>query len=226
MANPQFKIAPSILSADFTQLGQQVKAAEAAGADMIHFDVMDGRFVPNLSFGLPVLKAVRSITSLPLDVHLMIVEPERYIDDFADAGADIISVHVEASPHLHRNLQMIQASGCRVGVAMNPHTPAVAISGVVNLVDMITVMTVNPGFGGQSFLEETMAKITQLRTMVDDLGRVVDIEVDGGINASTAQLAVQSGANVLVAGSAVFSHPQGIEAGLAAVRSAVHMSTD
>ncbi|MEM9954375.1 MAG: ribulose-phosphate 3-epimerase [Chloroflexota bacterium] len=212
------KIAPSILAADFNYLGQQVTDAVDGGADLIHIDVMDGRFVPNITMGPIVVRALREITDVTLDVHLMIVEPERYIDAFAEAGADIISVHVEASPHLHRTLQQIRDLDCRVGVAINPHTPASALSEVITMVDLINVMTVNPGFGGQSFIMDTKSKIAQLKAMINDVHANVDIEVDGGINPETAPHATQAGANILVAGTSVFKHPDGIAKGIASLR--------
>jgi ribulose-phosphate 3-epimerase len=196
-------IAPSILAADFTRLGDQVKEATEAGADMFHIDIMDGRFVPNISMGPMVVEAVKRVTNLPLDVHLMIVEPERYIPAFIAAGASSISVHLEASPHLHRTLQVIRESGCRAGVAINTHSPAQLLHEIIGMVDIINVMTVNPGFGGQSFLPETMPKIAQLKAMAGDRHSPVDIEVDGGINAETVSSVVESGANVLVIGTAI-----------------------
>lgn len=202
----RISIAASILAADFTRLGDQVRAAEDAGADLIHIDVMDGRFVPNISMGPLVVEAVRRVTALPLDVHLMIVEPERYVNAFASAGADRISVHIEASPNLHRTLQQIREAGCKPGVAVNPHTPASALSEVMDLLDVVIVMTVNPGFGGQKFIPSTMPKLAALRTTADQIRRDIDFEVDGGIGADTARTAVQSGANVLIAGTAIF-HP-------------------
>lgn len=222
----EVQIAPSVLASDFTQLGQQVSEAQAGGANLIHIDVMDGRFVPNITMGPLVVKAIRRVTDLPLDVHLMIVEPERYIQDFADAGADIISVHIETSPHLHRTLQMIRESGCRVGVALNPHIPASALSEVITMVDLINVMTVNPGFGGQSFIMDTKSKIAELRAMIGDVKAKVDIEVDGGINTETVTHAVQSGANVLVAGTAIFGHKDGISAGISALRQTLAKELD
>lgn len=214
------RIAPSILSADFTQLGAQVRAAQEAGADWIHIDVMDGRFVPNITMGPLIVAALRRITTLPLDVHLMIVEPERYISAFAEVGADIITVHLEASPHLHRTLQVIHDVGCRAGVALNPHTSASAISEVMHLLDVINVMTVNPGFAGQTFLPETLPKIAVLRAMAGKAQRAIDIEVDGGITTETASSAVQAGANVLIAGSAVFNNGGDIGDNVRRLRSA------
>lgn len=216
------RIAPSILSADFTRLGEQVRAAEDAGAGLIHIDVMDGRFVPNITMGPLVVQAVRRVTRLPLDVHLMIVEPERHVARFAEAGADWISVHVEAGPHLHRTLMTIHELGCRAGVAINPHTPAAALSEVMHMIELVNVMTVNPGFGGQSFLTETLPKIERLRAMIVASGRDIDIEVDGGINTQTVAAVVQAGANVLVAGSSVFSPDFSVQAGIDALRAALN----
>lgn len=218
MPNNNILIAPSILSADFTRLGEHIREAETAGCDLIHIDVMDGQFVPNITMGPVVVEAVRRVTRLPLDVHLMIVEPERHVAAFATAGADRISVHVEASPNLHRTLQSIHELKCGAGVAINPHTPASALSEILHMLDVILVMTVNPGFGGQTFLPETLPKIRQLRAMVENTGRAVDIEVDGGINAATAAAAAQAGANVLIAGSAVFSSKHNVQDGLHALR--------
>lgn len=216
------RIAPSILSADFTRLGEQVRAAEDAGAGLIHIDVMDGRFVPNITMGPLVVQAVRRVTRLPLDVHLMIVEPERHVARFAEAGADWISVHVEAGPHLHRTLMTIHELGCRAGVAINPHTPAAALSEVMHMIELVNVMTVNPGFGGQSFLAETLPKIERLRAMIVASGRDIDIEVDGGINTQTVAAVVQAGANVLVAGSSVFNPDFSVQAGIDALRAALN----
>jgi ribulose-phosphate 3-epimerase len=207
-------IAPSILAADFTRLGEQVRDAQLGGANWIHIDVMDGRFVPNITMGPLVVEAVRRVTDLPLDVHLMIVEPEKFVEQFARAGANSISVHLEASPNLHRTLQQIREQGCRVGVAINPHTPAEALAEVLPMVDIVNVMTVNPGFGGQAFITSMQSKIARLRAMIAELKRDVDIEVDGGINVDTALRAVQSGANVLIAGTSVFEHKNGIAAGI------------
>jgi ribulose-phosphate 3-epimerase len=198
------RIAPSILSADFGRLADEVRAAEAAGADYIHVDVMDGRFVPNITIGPLVVRAVRAATKLPLDVHLMIVEPERYLDAFAAAGADLISVHLEASPHLHRTIQHIRSLGKRPSVAVNPHSPIDGLDVVLPDLDMVLLMTVNPGFGGQRFIDAVVPKIRALRAEIQRRGLSVDVEVDGGIAPDTVAAVVGAGANVLVAGSAIF----------------------
>ena len=211
-ATDSLLIAPSILAADFGRLAEEVRAAEAAGADWIHVDVMDGRFVPNITLGPPIVRAIRAATRLPIDVHLMIVEPERYLDDFAQAGADILSVHVEASPHLHRTLQHVRALGKRAGVVLNPSTHEDTIRYVLDVVDLVLVMSVNPGFGGQEFLPEVLPKVSAIRRMIDGSGRAIDLEIDGGIAPETAAVATASGARVLVAGSAVFKHPSYKEA--------------
>jgi ribulose-phosphate 3-epimerase len=200
-------VAPSILSADFGRLAEEVKALEGSGADWIHVDVMDGRFVPNITLGPPIVKAIRAATRLPVDVHLMIVEPERYLDDFAAAGADGMTVHVEASPHLHRTLQHIRNLGKRAGVVLNPSTHEDTIRYVMDVVDLILVMSVNPGFGGQAFIPEVLPKVRAIRRMIDMTGRPIHLEIDGGIAFDTAALATEAGARVLVAGNAVFSHP-------------------
>jgi ribulose-phosphate 3-epimerase len=201
----RLRIAPSILSADFGRLAEEVRAIEAAGADYVHVDVMDGRFVPNLTIGPVVVEAVRKATQLPLDVHLMIVEPEKYIDAFARAGASIITVHQETCPHLHRALQQIKAAGAKPSVVLNPSTPLSAIEEVLGEVDQVLLMSVNPGFGGQDFIEATVDKVRRLKAMLDGRGlSKVEIEVDGGINPDTAKRVVAAGANVLVAGNAVF----------------------
>lgn len=199
------KIAPSILSADFARLGEEVSAVSDAGADYIHVDVMDGRFVPNITIGPLVVKAVRSVTTLPLDVHLMIVEPERYIEDFAVSGADIIVVHAEACTHLHRVIQQIKACGKRAGVSLNPATPLNALEYVLSDLDLVLLMSVNPGFGGQSFINGVLPKISQLRRMLDSIGSHAELEVDGGINRSNIRAVAEAGADVFVAGSAVFN---------------------
>jgi ribulose-phosphate 3-epimerase len=203
--NRPLRIAPSILASDFARLGEEVKAIEAAGADWVHIDVMDGHFVPNISFGLPVIQSIRKHTTLPFDVHLMIAPADPYLKAFADSGADIITVHAEAGPHLDRSLQAIRALGKKAGVSLNPATPASVISHVLDRLDLILVMTVNPGFGGQSFIPAMTEKIAQIREMIR--GRNIDIEVDGGIGAANAGIVTRAGANVLVAGSAIFSSP-------------------
>jgi ribulose-phosphate 3-epimerase len=205
MSTRRLLVSPSILSADFGRLAEEVKAIEAAGADYVHVDVMDGRFVPNITIGPLVVEAVKRATKLPLDVHLMIVEPEKYVADFAKAGASLITVHAEVSPHLHRTLQQIRAAGARPAVVLNPSTPLSAIEEVLTEVEMVLLMSVNPGFGGQSFIPATVDKIRRLRAMLDARGLgQVDIEVDGGVNDKTARQVVEAGANVLVAGSYVF----------------------
>jgi ribulose-phosphate 3-epimerase len=201
---PRIRIAPSILSADFGRLAEEVRAVEAAGADLIHVDVMDGRFVPNITLGPPVLEAVRRATELPLDVHLMIVEPERYVEAFARAGADLISVHAEAAVHLHRTLEAIHDAGAKPAVALNPATPLSAVEWVLGDCAMVLCMTVNPGFGGQKYIPAVTEKVRALRTMAEARGQALDIEVDGGINPDTASAPLAAGANVLVAGTAVF----------------------
>lgn len=210
-------IAPSVLAADLTRLGEEVRGAEQAGADVIHLDVMDGVFVPNISFGPPVCAAVRAETRLPVWTHLMIQQPERYIDTFREAGSDQIVVHTEACVHLHRVLQQIRATGAHAGVALNPHTPLDSLLWVRDLLDSVLIMTVNPGFGGQSFLESTLPKIKAARDLV---GPNVDIIVDGGIDERTARAVVAEGANALVAGTSVFRHTGGMVEGVRALRAA------
>lgn len=202
------KIAPSILSADFANLQRDIEFVEKHGVDYIHVDVMDGQFVPNITFGPNVVKAIRPITKLPLDVHLMIVDPERYIHDFAVAGADIIGVHVEATPHIHRAIQMIKAENVKAEVVLNPGTPVDSIKHVLSMVDQVLVMTVNPGFGGQSFIEESLDKIHELAALREEHGYHFDIQVDGGIVPETAKRCKEAGVNVFVAGSYIYDAEQ------------------
>ncbi|EMT46946.1 MULTISPECIES: ribulose-phosphate 3-epimerase [Anoxybacillus] len=199
------KIAPSILSADFAKLGEEIVDVERGGADYIHVDVMDGHFVPNMTIGPLIVEAIRPVTKLPLDVHLMIEQPDRYIPTFAKAGADYLTVHVEACPHLHRTIHLMKEHGVKAGVALNPHTPLTMIEHVIEDVDLVLFMTVNPGFGGQSFIPAVLPKIRSCATLVRERGLSVEIEVDGGIHAETAKLCVEAGANVLVAGSAIYN---------------------
>ncbi|KMY42696.1 ribulose-phosphate 3-epimerase [Peribacillus loiseleuriae] len=199
------KIAPSILSANFAKLGEDIKDVERGGADYIHVDVMDGHFVPNITIGPLIVDAIRPVTQLPLDVHLMIENPDQYVDMFAKAGADIISVHVEACPHLHRTIQLIKSTGAKAGVVLNPHTPVSTIHHVIEDVDLVLLMTVNPGFGGQSFIHSVLPKIREVADLVAEKNLDVEIEVDGGVNPETARLCVEAGANVLVAGSAIYN---------------------
>ncbi len=198
------KISPSILSADFSKLGEEIKKAEAGGADYIHLDIMDGKFVPNISFGPPVIKKIRHVTKLPFDVHLMINEPNRYIEEFVNAGADIITVHAEACTHLHRTIQKVKSYNIKASVALNPSTSLESIKYVLNDVDMVLIMTVNPGFGGQSLIDTMESKITKLKEIIDNNGFNVDIQVDGGIKLKNIKKVMNWGANVFVAGSAIF----------------------
>jgi ribulose-phosphate 3-epimerase len=212
----KIRIAPSVLAADFTRLGEQIGEAEAAGADLIHFDVMDGRFVPNLTMGPLILEAARRSTTLPIDVHLMMIEPDHMLPAFAKAGASRINVHWEACPNLHRTLQSIRALGCKTGVAINPHTPAAFLSEIIHMLDAVLVMTVNPGFGGQQFLPETLPKIRAFREMI--ARRDIDLVVDGGINPATMNTVVEAGADVLIIGSALFNPESSMRETMASLR--------
>jgi len=212
------KLAPSILSADFARLGEQIGEAVRAGADYIHVDVMDGHFVPNITIGAPVVASVRRVTTLPLDVHLMIEHPERYISQFAEAGADIITVHVEASPHLHATIRLIKELGARAGVSLNPPTPLGVVEEFLPHVDLVLVMSVNPGFGGQYFIPETLPRIVSVRRILNDRKLHAELEVDGGINTDNAPDIVEAGANVLVAGSSIFKAQEGISGAMRRLR--------
>ena len=213
-----YKIASSILTADFARLGEQIQEAEAAGVDWFHLDVMDGHFVPNLSFGPLLVRAVRSITGLPLDVHLMIEQPERYLADFAQAGADRLTVHVETCPHLHRTIEQIKEMGLKAGVTLNPATPLSSLEEILAEVDLVLIMSVNPGFGGQKYISASTAKIARLRAMLDTIGSQAELEVDGGINADTIAEVVEAGATVLVIGSAIFNQQAPIAENLRRLR--------
>ena len=214
-------LVPSILSADFTRLGEQVREAEAGGAQRIQIDVMDGHFVPNITMGPAIVEAVRGCTSLPLETHLMITNPQEYVETFAQAGADVIIVHQEVCPHLHRVIQQIKRSGKKAGVALNPSTPVFLLKDVLSLLDHVLIMTVNPGFGGQDFIPETLRKITEARKMITALNLPIDVEVDGGIHAQTAPQVVQAGANLLVAGSAVYNKNESVAQALDRLRTAI-----
>jgi ribulose-phosphate 3-epimerase len=221
------KLAPSVLAADFARLGEQIREAEEAGADWVHLDVMDGHFVPNLTLGPAIAAAARRSTSLPLDVHLMVETPGRVVEMFAQTGVDSLTVHVEATPHLHRTVQRIRELGLRAGVAINPATPIASVTEILPFVDLVLVMTVNPGFGGQSFIPTMNAKIARLRALLAEQGLSgVDVEVDGGIDAQTARAVVQAGATVLVAGSAVFNSRGTVAANLAALRASLESASE
>ena len=212
-------LAPSILAADFTKLGEEIRAAESADADWIHVDVMDGRFVPNISMGQFIVEACRRVTQLPLDVHLMIEKPEEHLETFAKAGASRLTVHVETCPHIHRTLQFIKSLGCEAGVTLNPGTAVGAIEPVLGEADLVLVMSVNPGFGGQKFIPESLARITDIRKKLDALGSSAWLEVDGGVSVETISQLKEAGTTAFVAGTSVFKHPQGDEAGVKALRS-------
>jgi len=215
------KIAPSILSADFAHLGKQVREAEQAGADRIHVDVMDGHFVPNISMGVPIVQSLRHVTHLSLETHLMISDPDFFLNDFAQAGSDSFLVHWEGNNNLHRTVQRVKDLGKRVGVVINPATPAAVLEEILQDVDQVLVMTVNPGFGHQQFIHTTLPKIRRVREMIEEVKPGYDLEVDGGIDATTAPLAVDAGANVLVAGSAIFNESEGVVAAMNRLRAAV-----
>ena len=221
MSKPPIKIAPSILSADFSRLGEQIREAVAAGADYIHVDVMDGHFVPNLTIGPVVVECIRGVTDRPLDVHLMLSEPDRYLAAFAEAGADILTVHQEACPHLHRTVQSIHDLGARAGISLNPATPIETVSEIVPDLDLLLIMTVNPGFGGQRFIDRLVPKIARARRLIDESGSRAELEVDGGIGPGTAPAVVRAGADVLVAGSAVFNRDRSVAESLSQLRSAL-----
>jgi len=215
------KIAPSILSADFSRLGEQVAEAEAGGADMIHIDIMDGHFVPNLTFGSIVVKSIRNWTSLPFDLHIMMSEPDAFIPEFAKSGADSITVHAEACTHLHKVVQQIKEQGKRASVAISPATPISAVEEILDELDQVLVMTVNPGFGGQAFIESVVPKIARMRALIDERGLKTDLQVDGGISVATANTVAQAGANVLVAGSAVYNKDSTVAESIKRIRDSI-----
>jgi ribulose-phosphate 3-epimerase len=222
MDKPAVKLAPSILAADFARLGQQVAEAEQAGADRIHIDVMDGHFVPNISMGVPIVASLRRVTRVPLEIHLMIADPDGFLDALTEAGSDAFLVHWEGNNHLHRTVHRVKALGKRVSVAINPATPAAVLEEILHDVDQVVIMTVNPGFGHQPFIHTTLPKIRRVRQMIDEIRPGCDLEVDGGIAATTAPLVVRAGANVLVAGSAIFRAGDGVMAAMRRLRAAAH----
>jgi ribulose-phosphate 3-epimerase len=214
-----YMISASILSSDFTRLGEQIQEAENAGADWIHVDVMDGHFVPNLTMGPVIVKACRRATHLPLDVHLMVESPDNLLEAFAEAGSNILSVHVETCPHLHRTVQIIHELGCKAGVVLNPATPANSVESILHMIDLVLVLSVNPGYSGQTFIPEVLPKISTLRRDLDKINPSACLEIDGGITSSTLPLALKAGANVFVSASAIFNYPEGIGAGIQSLRS-------
>jgi len=220
-SSPKVKLAPSILSADFSRLGEQVTEAATAGADYIHVDVMDGHFVPNITVGAPVVAAIRRWTDLPLDVHLMVEAPESQVEQFASAGADIITVHIEACPHIHQVVERIKEMGVKAGVSLNPGTPITTLNEILTSLDLVLVMTVNPGLGGQAFIEAMLDKVASLRAELDGRGLATELEVDGGINAEVAPRVVKAGARVLVAGAAVFNSGQTVKEALEKIRASL-----
>ena len=224
MTHSGVQIAPSILSADFAHLGRDIAAVERGGADLIHVDVMDGHFVPNITIGTPVVRAIKKVATRPLDVHLMIAEPDRYVDDFANAGADMLSVHVETTPHLHRTIAHIKSRGVKAGAVINPSTPVAALADIVGDLDFVLVMSVNPGFSGQAFIRHSLDKVRRVRQMLSQVGSSAPIEIDGGIDQVTAAEAVAAGASILVAGQVIFGTPDA-EAATRALRAAVAGAT-
>ena len=217
----KFIVAPSILAADFSQLREQIKAVEDAGAGWIHVDIMDGHFVPNMSMGRKALEAAKQVTKLPMDVHLMVEQPENFVQWYADSGADHLTVHIEATPNIYRVLQQIRELGCKVGITLNPGTPAASLDTILHLVDLVLVMTVNPGFGAQKFIPATLPKIREIRAKLDQVNPEAVIQVDGGISTTTIEQVIEAGAQVFVAGNSIFSHPDGPAAGVAALKACI-----